>query len=216
MPLDLFKRDVPTQTENALADAAFKDFSSTVHAPIVVSGATEAAQIAAAAPANAFPIFTWERGKLWVQEDPTDERVQVAGFKPLVEGKASRVAKPATDTALIVNRLSEATPGWTISTDGTKITCPEAGWYNIQANLLVTNPGDQSTPQPDVGKAYVELRVAGQTFRVFADNNSRAFASTMAWLYEGDAIGVVYRHNGPSDRSVWGDILAIQLRGVRS
>lgn len=211
MPLDIFKRDVPGINDAAHAENDFRDFSSTVHAPIPVSGATEAAQIAAAAPDTAFPLFTTTGYTLWAQPSKAEERTMLAGRRSRIEADLAQ-AIPTGPTGRKVNmqRITHGTPGWNISSSGNSVTVPDTGLYAIQTELRITLPAQPDAPAADVGSAYVQINAGSKTFRNTA-SGSRAHVLGIWWLNNGDTISVHYTHNAPDQRSAWGTLIAVQL-----
>lgn len=212
MPLDVFKRDVPGINDAAHAENDFRDFSSTVHAPIPVSGATEAAQIAAAAPATAFPLFTTTGYTIWAQPSKAEERTIVAGRRSRVEvDLAQAIPTGSTGRLVTMQRVTHGTPGWTIPSDGNRVTVPDTGLYALQAELKITLPAQSDALSPDVGSAYVQINAGSKSFRNAASSSSRAHVLGMWWLNAGDTISVHYTHNAPDQRSAWGTLIAVQL-----
>ena len=214
MPLDLFKRDVPGINDTAHAENDFRDFSVTLHSPIPVSGETEAEQIAASAPDTAFPMLFIVGEAIYLKNAKASPWLHVAGRQAWFEADVSRaISAGGAGAALIANRITKSTPGWTISSDGTKITVPDSGLYVVQGELLATDAGVKDSPNPDVGKAYIQITAGSKTFRNAADNNSRSHVVGVWWLTAGDTVGLHYTHNASdgSQRSLWGSLIAGKL-----
>lgn len=208
---DRFKRVIPELTDSANIQTALTGFSATIHAPIPVASATEAAQIVSGAPAEAFPVFTTEGTTVYMQESSGSGRVVVAGRRANVETDASMSVTSGVEKDVLNKSIVRSTPGWVISSDSTALTVPESGFYLVQAELLCTEAGNQAVLVSTTGDQRLRIYAGGKA--AFAQNvdSARISAILTAWLNKGQTVKANYSNTAGKTTSVWGSLICIQL-----
>ena len=204
---DALKRVIPVSADQADVEVAFTNFSSTVHAPIPVSGATEAAQVADAAPDEAFPLWTSEDYQLFMQPSRDMGRRQVAGVMASCQGRLHGPVLSGVANEIRISDLTHVTPGWTLPTD-TRLRVPQDGLYLVQAKTYITKNGE---PWTQLLGATLEVIMGGERFPSPVSTGSVTSNWAMWRLTAGADISVRCTQATGVDVTANGSFLAVQL-----
>lgn len=217
--LDVFKRSLPkVGASKASSDSptniqqAFAGFSNSLHAIVPVSSDTEASQIAAAAPPEAFPLFVWHgpQQALKTKETGGSPWEVIAGRGHGIQTECGNTSHAAgTPWLARHSTIIRASEGWSLTSSGDYITVPQAGIYLMSVRFRV---GDAARV---LGRTFVEFLVDDSLYRVGAPDDNHVSATAVMWVPEGSRIATRLYHEKGGPFAVTGEFTAVQLINPR-
>lgn len=191
-------------------EAAFTDFSDSLHGTIVAESRSELDLKAADMPAKAYPLFGWMTGDeaMMMKSSPTSSWEQIGGRGAGVMATFSNPALPAGGAYRCpFDAIERSTPGWSLSSGGATLYPPTGGLYLIYARVHLGTSGGGG-----LGNVYAQMHVDGVPQRSGMVNDHYISHMVMGYFQTpGAGIRMSAYHETGGEKDVKGSLIAVRL-----